>query len=86
MCIRDRTIDSLNYKGAENLIAFWPFSEGADSSVADFSGSGFDGQFFGASWVNIDSKLEPTMDSTLLAGSENKKNDYQKELWGRVLT
>ena len=81
----DPTIDSLNYKGAENLIAFWPFSEGADSSVADFSGSGFDGQIFGASWVNIDSKLEPTMDSTLLAGSENKKNDYQKELWGRVL-
>ena len=67
------------------MIAFWPFSEGADSSVADFSGSGFDGQIFGASWVNIDSKLEPTMDSTLLAGSENKKNDYQKELWGRVL-
>ena len=25
------------------------------------------------------------MDSTLLAGSVNKKNDYQKELWGRVL-
>ena len=38
-------------------------------------GSGFDGQIFGASWVNIDSKLEPTVDSTLLAGSENKKND-----------
>ena len=81
----DPTIDSLNYKGSENLIAFWPFSEGADSSVSDFSGSGFDGQIFGASWVNIDSKLEPTVDSTLLAGSVNKKNDYQKELWGRVL-
>ena len=81
----DPTIDSLNYEGSENLIAFWPFSEGADSLVSDFSGSGFDGEIFGASWINIDSKVEPIIDSTLIAESESNKNAYQKELWGRVL-
>ena len=80
----DPTIDSLDYKGSENLIAFWPFSEGADSSVSDFSGSGFDGEIFGASWINIDSKLEPVIDSTLIAESQNQNNSYQKEIWGRV--
>ena len=80
----DPTIDSLNYKGSENLIAFWPFSEGADSSVSDFSGNGYDGEIFGASWINIDSKLEPVIDSTLIAESQNQNNSYQKEIWGRV--
>jgi len=80
----DPTIDSLDYKGSENLIAFWPFSEGADSSVSDFSGNGYDGEIFGASWINIDSKLEPVIDSTLIAESENQNNSYQKEIWGRV--
>ena len=80
----DPTIDSLDYKGSENLIAFWPFSEGADSSVNDFSGNGYDGEIFGASWINIDSKLEPVIDSTLIAESQNQNNSYQKEIWGRV--
>ena len=80
----DPTIDSLDYKGSENLIAFWPFSEGAASSVSDFSGNGYDGEIFGASWINIDSKLEPVIDSTLIAESENQNNSYQKEIWGRV--
>ena len=80
----DPTIDSIDYKGSENLIAFWPFSEGADSSVSDFSGNGYDGEIFGASWINIDSKLEPVIDSTLIAESENQNNSYQKEIWGRV--
>ena len=80
----DPTIDSLDYKGSENLIAFWPFSEGADSSVSDFSGNGYDGEIFGASWINIDSKLEPVIDSTLIAESQNQNNLYQKEIWGRV--
>jgi len=80
----DPTIDSLDYKGSENLIAFWPFSEGADSSVSDFSGNGYDGEIFGASWINIDSKLEPVIDSTLTAESQNQNNSYQKEIWGRV--
>ena len=80
----DPTIDSLDYKGSENLIAFWPFSEGAASSVSDFSGNGYDGEIFGASWINIDSKLEPVIDSTLIAESQNQNNSYQKEIWGRV--
>ena len=80
----DPTIDSLDYKGSENLIAFWPFSEGADSSISDFSGNGYDGEIFGASWINIDSKLEPVIDSTLIAESQNQNNSYQKEIWGRV--
>ena len=80
----DPTIDSLDYKGSENLIAFWPFSEGADSSVSDFSGNGYDGEIFGASWINIDSKLEPVIDSTLIAESQSQNNSYQKEIWGRV--
>lgn len=80
----DPTTDSLDYKGSENLIAFWPFSEGADSSVSDFSGNGYDGEIFGASWINIDSKLEPVIDSTLIAESQNQNNSYQKEIWGRV--
>ena len=80
----DPTIDSLDYKGSENLIAFWPFSEGADSSVSDFSGNGYDGEIFGASWINIDSKLEPVIDSTLITESQNQNNSYQKEIWGRV--
>jgi len=80
----DPTLDSLDYKGSKNLIAFWPFSEGADSSVSDFSGNGYDGEIFGASWINIDSKLEPVIDSTLIAESQNQSNSYQKEIWGRV--
>ena len=80
----DPTIDSLDYKGSENLIAFWPFSEGTDSSVSDFSGNGYDGEIFGASWINIDSKLEPVIDSILIAESQNQNNSYQKEIWGRV--
>ena len=80
----DPTIDSLDYKGSENLIAFWPFSEGADSSVSDFSGNGYDGEIFGASWINIDSKLEPVIDSILISEPQNQNNSYQKEIWGRV--
>ena len=52
----DPTVDTLNYLGSANLIGFWPFNEGADSSVADYSGSGYDGQIIGASWVNVDTR------------------------------
>ena len=77
----DPTIDSLNYKSSENLLAFWPFSEGIDSSVTDFSGNGFDGEISGASWINIDSKLNPIIEAE---NSEQEKDNYQKELWGRI--
>ena len=79
----DPTLDTMNYIGAPNLIAFWPFSEGADSSVSDFSGSGFDGEIIGASWVNVDTKLEPVVD-VALSESDVKNNSNQRELWGRV--
>ena len=75
------TIDSLNYKSSNNLIAFWPFSEGIDSSVTDFSGNGFEGQIAGASWVKIDSKINPVVE---IENLEQKKDSYQKELWGRI--
>ena len=80
----DPTMDTMNYIGSENLIAFWPFSEGADSSVSDFSGSGFDGEIIGASWVNVDTKLEPVVDTALSEESDVKNNASQRELWGRV--
>ena len=78
------TLDTMNYIGSENLIAFWPFSEGADSSVSDFSGSGFDGEIIGASWVNVDTRLEPVVDTELSEESDVKNNAIQRELWGRV--
>ena len=77
----DPTIDTLNYKSSENLIAFWPFSEGLDSSITDFSGNGFDGQISGASWVNIESKLNPVVE---ILGAEEEQDVYQKELWGKI--
>ena len=80
----DPTLDTMNYIGSENLIAFWPFSEGADSSVSDFSGSGFDGEIIGASWVNVDTKLEPVVDTELSEESDIKNSANQRELWGRV--
>jgi len=80
----DPTLDTMSYIGSSNLIAFWPFSEGADSSVSDFSGSGFDGEIIGASWVNVDTKLEPVVDTALSEESDVNNNAYQRELWGRV--
>ena len=77
----DPTIDTLNYKSSENLIAFWPFSEGLDSSITDFSGNGFDGQISGASWVNIESKLNPVVE---ILEVEEEQDVYQKELWGKI--
>ena len=81
----DPTLDTLNYAGSENLIGFWPFNEGADSSATDYSGSGFDGQIIGASWVNVDSKLPPVEDTDVLAETGDQKYSTQRELWGRVL-
>ena len=81
----DPTLDTLNYAGSENLIGFWPFNEGVDSSATDYSGSGFDGQIIGASWVNVDSKLPPQEDVDALAEAGDQKYSSQRELWGRVL-
>jgi len=80
----DPTLDTMNYIGSSNLIAFWPFSEGADSSVSDFSGSGFDGEIIGANWVNVYTKLEPVVDTALSEESDMKNIANQRELWGRV--
>ena len=80
----DPTLDTLDYIGSSNLIGFWPFSEGADSSASDFSGSGFDGQIIGASWVNIDTRLEPIIDMASSQESGTQNNVDQRELWGSV--
>ena len=80
----DPTLDTLDYIGSSNLIGFWPFSEGADSSASDFSGSGFDGKIIGASWVNIDTRLEPIEDMASSQESGTQNNVDQKELWGSV--
>ena len=80
----DPTLDTLDYIGSSNLIGFWPFSEGADSSASDFSGSGFDGQIIGASWVNIDNRLEPIIDMASSQESGTQNNVDQRELWGSV--
>ena len=80
----DPTLDTLDYIGSSNLIGFWPFSEGADSSASDFSGSGFDGQIIGASWVNIDTRLEPIEDMASSQESGTQNNVDQRELWGSV--
>ena len=58
--------------------------EGADSSASDFSGSGFDGQIIGASWVNIDNRLEPIIDMASSQESGTQNNVDQRELWGSV--
>ena len=81
----DPTFDTLDYVGAESLIGFWPFNEGADSSATDYSGSGFDGQIIGASWVNVDSKLPPIEDADILAETSDQKYSSQREIWGRVI-
>ena len=81
----DPTFDTLDYAGSESLIGFWPFNEGTDSSATDYSGSGFDGQIIGASWVNVDSKLPPLEDTDVLAETGDQKYSTQRELWGRVL-
>lgn len=80
----DPTVDTLNYLGSANLIGFWPFNEGADSSVADYSGSGYDGQIIGASWVNVDTRLNPVLETTAVAETDAEKQSNQRELWGRV--
>ncbi|SVA19874.1 uncharacterized protein METZ01_LOCUS72728, partial [marine metagenome] len=80
----DPTVDTLNYVASSNLIGFWPFNEGADSSVTDYSGSGYDGQIIGASWVNVDTKLVPVLDTVSLAEADDQTGSIQRELWGRV--
>ena len=77
----DPTLDTLNYVGSENLIGFWPFNEGADSSATDYSGSGFDGKIVGASWVNVDSKLPPQEDVDALAEAGDQKYSSQREFF-----
>ena len=81
----DPTRDTLNYAGSENLIGFWPFDEGADSSATDYSGSGFDGKIIGASWVNVDSKLPLQEDVDVQGEMGDQKYSSQRELWGRVI-
>ena len=80
----DPTVDTLNYVASSNLIGFWPFNEGADSSVTDYSGSGYDGQIIGASWVNVDTKLAPVLETVSLAEADDQTGSKQRELWGRV--
>ena len=81
----DPTLDTLNYAGSENLIGFWPFNEGVDSSATDYSGSGFDGKIIGASWVNVDSKLPLQEDVDVQGEMGDQKYSSQRELWGRVI-
>ena len=78
----DPTFDTLNYVGSENLIGFWPFNEGADSSATDYSGSGFDGQIIGASWVNVDSKLPLNEDVDAFSRNRLIKNILARESYG----
>ena len=80
----DPTVDTLNYVASSNLIGFWPFNEGADSSVTDYSGSGYDGQIIGASWVNVDTKLAPALETVSLAEADDQTGSNHIELWGRV--
>lgn len=80
----DPTLDTVNYLGSSNLIGFWPFNEGADSSVTDYSGSGYDGLIVGASWINIGTKLVPSVDTTSIEEPKTGTYANQKELWGRV--
>ena len=80
----DPTVDTLNYVASSNLIGFWPFNEGADSSVTDYSGSGYDGQIIGASWVNVDTKLAAVLESVSLAEADDQTGSNHIELWGRV--
>ena len=81
----DPTSDTLAYIGSSDLIAFWPFNEGADSTVSDYSGSGFDGNIIGASWVNIDSKFPQITESESVSDPDQEALSKQKELWGRVI-
>ena len=78
----DPTFDTLDYTGSSNLIGFWPFNEGADSSVSDYSGNGYDGQIIGASWEKIDNKMnlatiqDSLMDSDLNTYVYDINGDY----------
>ena len=80
----DPTFDTLDYTGSSNLIGFWPFNEGADSSVSDYSGNGYDGQIIGASWEKIDNKMNLATIQDSLMDSDLNTYDKQRELWGRV--
>jgi len=80
----DPTSDTLAYIGSSDLIAFWPFNEGADSTVSDYSGNGFDGNIIGASWVNIDSKFPQIIELESVSDPDQESLSKQKELWGRV--
>lgn len=80
----DPTFDTLDYTGSSNLIGFWPFNEGADSSVSDYSGNGYDGQIIGASWEKIDTKMNLATSPDSLMDSYSNTYGTQRELWGRV--
>ena len=80
----DPTFDTLDYTGSSNLIGFWPFNEGADSSVSDYSGNGYDGQIIGASWEKIDTKMNLASSLDSLMDSDLNTYGTQRELWGRV--
>ena len=80
----DPTFDTLDYTGSSNLIGFWPFNEGADSSVSDYSGNGYDGQIIGASWEEIDTKMNLAISPDSLMDSDLNTYGTQRELWGRV--
>ena len=80
----DPTFDTLDYAGSSNLIGFWPFNEGADSSVSDYSGNGYDGQIIGASWEKIDTKMNLATTQDSLMDSDLNTYGTQRELWGRV--
>ena len=80
----DPTFDTLDYAGSSNLIGFWPFNEGADSSVSDYSGNGYDGQIIGASWEKIDTKMNLVTTQDSLMDSDLNTYGTQREFWGRV--
>ena len=87
----DPTTDTLDYRSSSQLIGFWPFNEGIDSSVTDYSGNDYDGTIYGATWERIDSKLVPKADTTLVTDQVETDEDelIQEEepkqvLWGKI--
>ncbi|MEE2765283.1 MAG: LamG-like jellyroll fold domain-containing protein [Candidatus Neomarinimicrobiota bacterium] len=89
----DPTTDTLDYQSSSHLIGFWPFNEGLDSTVTDYSGNDYNGTIYGATWERIDSKFEATADTVLVTDQDDSdieeiiKQDKPKQiLWGKIFS
>ena len=84
----DPTADTLDYQSSSHLIGFWPFNEGLDSTLADYSGNDYDGAIYGATWTRIESKLgdtADTLDQDVADKEEIPEQDEPKQvLWGKI--